>query len=249
MSEMDKFAKAMENANKAADDAIAKTQEQIDTHGMNAEQLEEYKNAQEIARLEEMGASAEQISHLKELQGELAETKRQKDILERTSNTMGVVSMGEAFDIARQADVRAEPKVAIEPIETEIASTWSPIPPPPEIDPLVTYIGAEWLDIPPPQLPEMPVMELPPVDPLEITVAKIPTPEPPQLPEMPVMKLPPPALPPEPIAQELFAGTSLGAENGTAEGKSEDLLVLQRIAAGIDALVQKEGLTVEEVSL
>lgn len=126
MQEMDKYAQAIESVNKATDDAIAKTQEQIDTHGMNAEQLKEYKNAQEIARLEEMGASAEQISHLKELQGELAETKRQKDILERTSNTMGVVSMGEAFDIARQGAMRTEPVDRFAGIGEAVPTTTDP---------------------------------------------------------------------------------------------------------------------------
>jgi hypothetical protein len=110
MAEMDQYANAIKQVNQATDQTIAKLNEQIDTHGMSEESQQAYRDAQEIARLSEMGASEEQLAQVRELQQELARLKQVKDEVNRpTASTMGVVSMGEAFDIARQGAMRSEP--------------------------------------------------------------------------------------------------------------------------------------------
>jgi hypothetical protein len=96
------FAKKREQANKTIEDTLAKAKEEAATYGMTAEEQQAYTDAAEVARLTELGATEEQIAALKDLQGELAEAKRQKDALTATSNNIGVASMGEAFDLARQ---------------------------------------------------------------------------------------------------------------------------------------------------
>lgn len=112
MDEMDPFVKKMEQMNQTVDQTAAKLTEQIDTWGMSEEAQQAYRDAQEIARLSEMGASEEQLANVKELQDELARLKRQKDAMKEpaggTSNTIAAMSLGGAFDIGRQ---EARPEV------------------------------------------------------------------------------------------------------------------------------------------
>lgn len=121
MKDAEEFAKKIDASNKAIDDTANKLQEEIDTYGMNAEEKQAYADAAEIARLEEMGATAEQIGHLKELQGELAELKRSKDALKATEVSIGAGSMGEAFDIARRGQEKPTAASLISGFEGAVA--------------------------------------------------------------------------------------------------------------------------------
>jgi len=99
----EEFAKKREQANKTIEDTLAKAKEEAETYGMTAEEQQAYADAQEVARLQELGASEEQVAALKELQGELAEAKRRKEALRDTDLTIEAGSMASAFDAIRKA--------------------------------------------------------------------------------------------------------------------------------------------------
>lgn len=224
--------------------------EQIKTHGMSADELTRHK-------LKQRGATDDELAGIQAMQDELADLQSQKDAMRASDTTIGAGSLADAYDAIQRAREAAVPREVAPPV-VEVPV----IPEPPPIVPPSTVISVSWKKIPPPPVvPNVPVeMTAQPTVEASITAADlaymeqasayiqqvqdaattfagtVPVAEPPVATTVPE--------PPEPAF-------TMGGQDQTAneEPVSPEVPLLARIAAGIDALVRKEGIVIEEVTI
>jgi hypothetical protein len=119
------------------------------------------------------------------------------------------------------------PAPDVQPIAAPIAGGWQPLPPAPDVQPIAAPIAGGWQPLPP----------APDVQPIAAPIAGGWQP-----------------LPPAPDVQPIggawkpeFRAAARSPQPVAADGKSEQIPWLEKIARGIEALVAKEGLVVEEM--